>query len=332
MTPGAGLPERAGLASNGRVTSNEAGPAVRWSESSPEEDARLLPWRRAVGPPLVMAPSGQSAASGGPVVPAGAVVVVWNLRVGGGAVQAFWRHVEERAAGRAVVLLLQEAFSSGSHVPGPGPDRIGAGAIVDEPPGESRCDIVRFADHAGLHGFYVPSMGNGPRGEDRGNAILSTEPLQALAGVELPFERQRRVAAMASVEVAGITLRVCSVHLDNRAPWSRAWRSLGAARKRQMGALLERWTGAEPAVLGGDLNTWVRGDREGAFRLARARFPDPLELDERPTHQFEIGGWLRRSDHLMFRLPGGWRARVRRLDQTFGSDHYPLFGEVEPAA
>ena len=252
--------------------------------------------------------------------------------MGGGAIGAFWEHVQQVAEGRPVVLLLQEAFSSGSHIPAFGPEQAGAGRIADEPPGESRTDIREFAAKAQLHGFYVPSMRNGPGSEDRGNAILSTEPLDSLGGVELPFERQRRVAAVACLALAGLRIRVCSVHLDNRAPWRRAWRSLGAARKRQMEGLLASLDGDGAGVLGGDLNTWVGGEGEGAFKLARARFPEPGELDPRPTHRFEIGGVLRRSDHLLVRLPANWGAEVRRLDRTFGSDHYPLLAVLQPRA
>ena len=77
---------------------------------------------------------------------------------------------------------------------------------------------------------YVPSMRNGglTSKQDRGNAILSSLPLDELSAIELPFERQRRVAIAATV--AGHTragtpwsLRVASVHLDNLGGVRRAW-------------------------------------------------------------------------------------------------------------
>ncbi|NOT26456.1 MAG: hypothetical protein HOP16_10185 [Acidobacteria bacterium] len=91
------------------------------------------------------------------------------------------------------------------------------------PPTGARQDIVETARTRGLSVFYLPSMRNGSEegaaGEDRGNAILSTLPLTELAGIELPFERQRRVAAAATVtrrDAAGAPwrLRVVSVHLN----------------------------------------------------------------------------------------------------------------------
>jgi endonuclease/exonuclease/phosphatase family metal-dependent hydrolase len=36
-----------------------------------------------------------------------------------------------------------------------------------------------------------------------------------------------------------------------------------------------------------------------------------------------------RLDHLLFRLPEGWRADVRRADTRYGSDHYPLVASID---
>lgn len=246
--------------------------------------------------------------------------------------------------------------------------------IADSPPGEPRTDVVAFAKEEGLSLVYVPSMRNGAGGvegcaddeaasvpEDRGNAVLANVPLASPLAVELPFERQRRVAVAAEARLGGERVAFCSVHLDNRAPWRRAWRSLGQARGRQMAGLLRAlatlglirarledgprpfgaqpfgapWGDAQPPaafVLGGDLNTWTRGVREDAYKRARRRFPEPAAPDPRPTHHFEIGGMLRRSDHLLFTLPPGWRGDCRRLDDTFGSDHYPLVGVLRSSA
>ncbi|MGI9628003.1 MAG: endonuclease/exonuclease/phosphatase family protein [Longimicrobiales bacterium] len=299
---------------------------------------KLAPWRLAVGPTLTHVPSGGPDMVGGPnQTPDRLTVVVWNARVGGGALGEFWRQIQAEAQGGPIVLLLQEVFASGGAIPTPLPTGATcAGLISDSPPAEARTDVLSFAVAAGLTLAYVPSMRNGPGPEDRGNALLANVPLSQIHAVELPFERQRRVAVVGTVEWGGLAVRVCSVHLDNRAPWRRAWRSLGAARGRQMAGLLDQF-GADTAerqqcsALGGDFNTWVGGTGEQAYRLARSRFPDPGRLDPRGTHHFEIGSVLRRSDHLLFSLPEGWRAEVRRLDDTFGSDHYPLLGTISKA-
>ena len=83
-----------------------------------------------------------------------------------------------------------------------------------------------------------------------------------------------------------------------------------------------------PAVLAGDFNTWVREHREPAYTEARRVFPHPRSNDPGPTHHFELGGVLRRSDHMMARLPDGWTMTVERGPETFGSDHYPLIGRL----
>ena len=322
---------------------------VAWLPAAPTADnAAHQPWRAAVGPARV-ANAAPGALARWPLA-----VVVWNARVGGGAMRAFWNHLP---TGSPTVLLLQEVFATGAaaggaagattgattgvSLPEPSGDACWAARIADRPEEEDRTDIVTFALEAGLSLLYVPSMRNGgpdgtPDGdapEDRGCAILANMPLARPRAIELPFERQRRVAVAASVTLEDHTIDLCSVHLDNRAPWSRAWRTLGAARRRQMAGLLDVFPAddrAQAHVLGGDLNTWVGGRRESAYRLARQCFPLPDRPDSRLTHHFEIGGWLRHSDHLMFRLPSKWRGAYRRLDDTFGSDHYPLVGTVRP--
>ena len=345
---------------------------VTWTCAAPRRDLPALRrWRCAVGPVRV-ADAAPDSLPPDHAARRSLTVAVWNANVGGGAIQAFWDRVARGRDGAVgpTVALLQEVFETAPGIPsptavaaspapasapttpaapptpgsvptpassGPTPAWSWAERIAPAPSGEPRTDIASFARKAGLSLVYVPSMRNGDPAhdppEDRGNAIVANIPLSSPRAVELPFERQRRVAVMANVTLAGATIALCSVHLDNRAPWRRAWRTLGAARRRQMSGLLDVFpedAAADAHVLGGDLNTWVGGRREGAYRLARARFPLPTRPDVRPTHHFEIGGWLRHSDHLMFRLPPGWHGEYRRLDDTFGSDHYPLTGTAKP--
>ena len=313
-------------------------PPVSGTCAAPPGDLPALRrWRVAVGPVRV----GNAAASCAARWPL--TVAVWNANVGGGAIRALWDHLA--GAGRPTVVLLQEVFATGPEIPMAAPEAVSpsspfawASRIAAVPPGENRTDIVSFARQVGLSLFYVPSMRNGDPAadppEDRGNAILANVPLSSCRAIELPFERQRRVAVAADVVIADATVSLCSIHLDNRSPWSRMWRTLGPGRRRQMSGLLDVFPGVgdptEAHVLGGDFNTWVGGRREGAYQLAKRRFPLPEQPDKKPTHHFEIGGWLRHSDHLMFRLPRGWHGEYDRLDTTFGSDHYPLAGILAP--
>lgn len=306
---------------------------ISWDVTAPDRDRpELYRWRRAVGPVRYVQRPVDSGDSDHPSL----TVAAWNARTGGGSLNAFWQYLRKAqpTPGSPLVVLLQEVFSGGPGIPKLSGDVAWAPRIADCPEDEPRTEIASFARDEGLSLLYVPSMRNGGDGdppEDRGNAIVANVPLAAPRAIELPFERQRRVAVAANTRIAGTKVAFCSVHLDNRAPWRKAWRSLGRARARQMAALLPVHANRrkeDATVLGGDFNTWVRGRRERAYALARRAFPQPRTVDQTPTHHFEIGGWLRHSDHLLFDLPHGWRGSVRRADQTFGSDHYPLIGTI----
>ena len=322
------------------------GPAdVTWvATSGPEGDDGLQGWRVGVGPAVLQRAPGveTTVATQGATQPL--VLVTWNVHVGGGDLIGFVRDL--RAGGLTgapvedFVLLLQEVQRGGLARPTAGatiPARV-----YGRPPTGPRLGVLEVARRLGLHVFYAPSMGNGrgPGGgvaaEDRGNAILSTLPLHEPVALELPYEAQRRVAVVATVRGrtgtgAAWEVRVASAHLDTRARWSRVLDSFGAARTRQARALVQALD-PEVGVLGADLNTWGPGFLEGAPEVLRARFPDAPGPGG-PT--FVAGGVLPlRLDHLLFRLPAARALLVRTVESRYGSDHYPVLGEVwlgEPA-
>ena len=261
------------------------------------------------------------------------LVVSWNVHVGSGDVRRLYADLRRAHADTPLILLLQEAFRGGVEVPGQLPPGARFAAEIRERHG-AREEIESTAAALGLHGFYVPSMRNGPpvlSDEDRGNAILSTLPLTDLAAIELPHERQRRVAVAATVRGetpsgAPWTLRLASAHLDTMSGPARLWVAGGEwARTRQVRGLLAALdvrTGP-PFVLGADLNT-LFGFRDRAYVEALAAFPQTRVTDGRKTFMN-----LLRLDHLFFRLPDGWHAEFRRADDRYGSDHYPLVGSVQ---
>jgi endonuclease/exonuclease/phosphatase family metal-dependent hydrolase len=317
----------------GPVAGSAPAPVTRHAAGG--ADAAAPPaWCRAVGPALV-----EAAGS----VPADAVdaliVASWNIRAGAGDVPAFVGDLRSGSlTGRpeaTFVLLLQEAYRAGEEVPRPAArGRLTSRIDIAAPSGE-RLDVAELARRLDLHLFYAPSMPNGaarPDGspEDRGNAILSTLPLEELTAIELPFEVQRRVAVAATVRGATAggapwRLRIASGHLDTRSRWSRVLDSFGAGRARQARALGESLEGGA-VLLGADLNTWSAGFLEGAVGILGSRFP------ETPTFRgptFRAAGVLsRRLDHLLARLPDAHRAQVRRIEHRYGSDHHPLLGVV----
>jgi endonuclease/exonuclease/phosphatase family metal-dependent hydrolase len=210
-----------------------------------------------------------------------------------------------------------------------------AGAIVARSPDGDRDEIVAAARRLGLALYYVPSMRNGPGGgaalaEDRGNAILSTLPLADFTAIELPFERQRRVAISATVGGAGLPvgrLRIGSVHLDATAGPGRLWIFASGLRSKQAASLVRATDPAESAVWGSDLNTWADGPGEPAFATLRATFPDSPPPGREPTFAHRL-----RLDYLLARLPDGWHTSAVRAPSRFGSDHYPLIGQVRAGA
>ena len=163
--------------------------------------------------------------------------------------------------------------------------------------------------------------------EDRGNAILSTEPLADLTAIELPFERQRRVAVAATLQIRGTVgeawpLRVASVHLENTASARRLRVLAPEPRRRQAAGLLAVLPPTLPLLVGGDLNTWF-GYLERTYKTMAGAVPDIGTTDRRPTFARFL-----RLDHVFARLPDGWTAKAIRLADNLGSDHYPILARV----
>lgn len=310
------------------------------STASPADQLHLNEWCETVGP-AVFRPSPAEARPRRAVTPAlrgrpdSLVVVSWNVRVGGGDIPGFVRDLRagRLTAGRPVVdfvLLLQEAYRAGNDIPGG--VRIGVpDRIAPLPPSGRRIDIVHVAEELGLALLYVPSMRNGlsstgPPFEDRGNAILSTLPLTGPSAIELPFERQRRVAISALVRDAVPQLRVVSAHLDNRSRFIRLPASMGIGRLRQAEALVAGVPRDHPLILGGDMNTWGPTWTEHTIPFMKRELPDSPPGTGQPTYIKPI--WARRIDYLFADLPDRWRLHYTRVDSTYGSDHYPLLGWV----
>jgi endonuclease/exonuclease/phosphatase family metal-dependent hydrolase len=304
------------------VPFSHASTGITWMTSHDTGDAPLLAsWRRAVGEPVVLRQATTSNHNGG------LVVVSWNIALGSGDVASLFRSVQREHPGRHVVLLLQEAFRGGPEVPH-SPEH---GEFARQIRGVSDREIDDVAKALGLSLVYIPSMRNGAPGlsdEDRGNAILSTLPLDDVVAIELPFERQRRVAVAATVRGRAASgepwqLRVVSAHLDNMAGASRAWIGAEYARQRQARGLRDALSGSESLVLAGDFNTWF-GFKDAAYRETARAFPQTKVSDTRRTFM-----GLLRLDHVFYRLPDGWRASVRRGESSLGSDHFPLITTVE---
>ena len=280
-------------------------------------------WRMSVGPPVIL-----QAAHGDSTSHDAITVVSWNTAVGAADIVGFVRTLPNTEA--PLVLLLQEVYRGGPEVPADLDTGLSfAGRLGGAAGGPAYREIEDVGRTLGLGVYYVPSMRNGGRAsdEDRGNAILSNIPLTDLRAMELPFERQRRVAIAATLSgrtAAGQPwrVRVVSAHLDNLGGMKRAWIASEYARARQARSLAAILQDDEPTILAGDFNTWFGFSDQAYIETARA-FPQTRAVDRRATFH-----GLLRLDHVFFRLAPGWRAEFRRAPSRFGSDHYPLVGTL----
>lgn len=200
-------------------------------------------------------------------------------------------------------------------------------------------EIDDVAKALGMSLYYVPSMRNGAPADvrqGRGNAISSTLPIEDFVAIELPFERQRRVAIGATVR--GTThdgrpwaLRVVSVHLDNRGGGRRLGVGAEFGRVRQARGLREAIRGEEPIVIAGDFNTWF-GFSDQASLETLFGYPETRVADRRRTFR-----GLFRLDHVFYRGGSGmasrrpaWRNGVRIRPPPFDHDRDVLGGRSCP--
>jgi endonuclease/exonuclease/phosphatase family metal-dependent hydrolase len=194
-------------------------------------------------------------------------------------------------------------------------------------------DVVGLATQSELWVAYVPSMRNGPATsvstrEDRGNAILSTEPLHDVVAIELPFGRQRRVAVAATITPRGShakPIRVVVLHFDR-----------GRAHDAQAAALAARVKlfaadKTMPLIVAGDLNS-----ANGVNDAAVAALSDVVHREEAcgtgHTMHWPLRldvFFLQRLDFMFSTLDDAGHARTcTTLKKTFGSDHVPVVMDV----
>jgi endonuclease/exonuclease/phosphatase family metal-dependent hydrolase len=193
-------------------------------------------------------------------------ILSWNVNVGGGRLEELLPRLLDEAARdeMGLTILLQETFRTGEAVPESYPAALKVPKAIR--PRRPAMDVHDIAATFGLSVAYVPSMRNGPatvldEREDRGNAILSTEPIVDVQALELPFGKQRRVAVSALIAARGATqpIRVVSTHFDTNGD-----------RAAQAAALSDRLMAFAdaPLFVGGDLNSRGGLDDNAVLALA----------------------------------------------------------------
>jgi endonuclease/exonuclease/phosphatase family metal-dependent hydrolase len=216
-------------------------------------------------------------------------VVTWNLHAGAGDLPRF---VADLRAGRLTggtlsrdfVLLLQEA--------GPA--------------------VLALARREGLAAHLSAVH------PARGNAIVSSRPIADAHTIELPRERQRRLALAGWIEVADTRVRVATTHFENRVSWWRGGLFSEGARLRQAQALIAALAPGPPTIVGGDFNAWLGRDEPAWLALAE-RFPDAQPPPSRPTFRERLF-----LDELFFDVPDGWRVERTIVENRYGSDHHAV--------
>jgi endonuclease/exonuclease/phosphatase family metal-dependent hydrolase len=295
--------------------------------------SRLPAWRDNVGSSIAYDSRPVSAARRETLL-----VLDWNVWLGRGRLTQLVDRIragEYQARGvpsdSPLIVLLQEAYRTDASVPQRSTGRAGRQSLTRAQPQE---DVVEVARQLGLSLRYAPSMRNGAERSDRGNAILSSLPLENALAIELPLVLQRRVALGAEVVIGSRRLRVMSAHLDPRGPPGHKW--LGAAGRAVQTEYLLQWIESDTVLLGADLNLG-RGRAERSWRLlTHAGFHTGLPVMP-PSWRHTYHGLARLLlDYLLLRDADGMISgfRVQRLDEDardrgrtiFGSDHHPLLG------
>jgi endonuclease/exonuclease/phosphatase family metal-dependent hydrolase len=289
---------------------------MRWNDNRQPLDL----WCHSVGRPVL----DSRVPAAGDI--AGMRILSWNVNVGAGRLETLLPRLLDKAAadGLGLTILLQETFRAGDAVPDVYPAALHVPKAIR--PRRPTMDVRDIAAQFGLSVAYVPSMRNGPattltEREDRGNAILSTEPLSDVRAIELPFGKQRRVAVTALIARRGNRahgIRVVSTHFDTNGD-----------RAAQAAALSERLMSLTdaPLFVGGDLNSRGGADDNAVLALA-SRIPMascgtgrtnrwPLRLDV----LIPIG----RLDYLFAATAVSDLVRsCETLPHAYDSDHLPL--------
>ena len=243
----------------------------------------------------------------------------WNVHVGGGQVPELVATVRRTIAesGRhdtGIVLLLQEMFRAGEVIP------VRLAGLLDVPgriaPKRLTPEIRELAQELGMSVAYVPSMRNGDSAiaterEDRGSAILSTEPLSDVTAIELPMLKQRRVVVMATVSPRGghiEPVRVMATHLDTLGP--------RGVQARALAGYIAQLPSEPRLVMGADLNALWGVSDQTVRTLSTVMTME--RCGDRRTHMFG------RFDYIFTTFEESVARTCTTLEDKYSSDHRPL--------
>jgi endonuclease/exonuclease/phosphatase family metal-dependent hydrolase len=296
---------------------------VTWQRWMDGTDATLNAWCATVGKPVLQSPVYIT-----PADIARLQIVSWNTHVGGGRLEDLLDLLGQQASGSGtgLVLSLQETFRDGWDVPESYPDTVRVPDAIR--PRRPAPDIAALGMRLGLFTAYVPSMRNGSSTsldrEDRGNAILSTEPISDVVAIELPFGHQRRVALAATVTPRGShgrPVRVLNAHIDTGSHRVMQSEALAAI----IGAFVDGR--AMPLIVTADLNS-KKGLDDRAVAIVSARIHREDDCGTGRTFRLPLrfdALLIGRLDYVFSTLDQfGITSTCETLGRTLGSDHVPV--------
>jgi endonuclease/exonuclease/phosphatase family metal-dependent hydrolase len=177
--------------------------------------------------------------------------------------------------------------------------------------------VEELATRLGYDYVYYPAAWHPRAGQDFGNAVLTRWPLVEDVKLVLPelhrFRRMQRIAVGATVAIAGVPVRVYSVHLETMVAIE------GPQRRHQVEAILADAARYPRVVVAGDFN-----NRNQVGRLLTRAGYTWLTEHVGPTEV--IWSW----DHVFVRgLALAGPGRVGSVRHTRGaSDHRPVWAEL----
>ena len=184
-----------------------------------------------------------------------------------------------------------------------------------------------IADSLGMHyAWAAPPTAKETDEEETGVAVLSVYPLSDVRRIVLPHagpNRRRRVALGATVEIAGLRLRVYSAHAETRI-------KLGKKLEQYKAVLddLGQFPADMPAMVMGDLNTWEpNADGKVTKLFSQAGMKTPFGDQSTFKRKVMFVPIKLKLDWVWLR---GLEAAAFGIDKEIEvSDHWPLWTRVK---
>jgi endonuclease/exonuclease/phosphatase family metal-dependent hydrolase len=192
----------------------------------------------------------------------------------------------------------------------------------------------RMAEELGMYHVYAAASVSPQSKNLFGNAVLSRWPITDERVLTLPHETlltgHRRIAVSADIDLAGLPIRVISIHTATMIMDQQKRVDQAKAARDTLGGF------DGPVIIGGDFNTV--SEYEGTLlrqtmrrlRLKQVRLPEGPTIANKYK---KVPGTVPVLDHLFYKdFEAGSRGVAR---ETTASDHYPLWvvlGVPDPPA